>query len=66
MEFRRMREYSHEEFVDLILSLSEEELLELSKNYGGYPVLFRMALDDRISHIPFIQTGAAIIIENNN
>ncbi len=66
MEFRRMREYSHEEFVDLILSLSEEELLELSKNYGGYPVFFRMALDDRISHIPFIQTGAAIIIENNN
>lgn len=66
MEFRRMREYSHEEFVDLILSLSEEELLEFSKNYGGYPVLFRMALDDRISHIPFIQTGAAIIIENNN
>lgn len=66
MEFRRMREYSHEEFVDLILSLSEEELLELSKNYGGYPVLFRMALDDRISHIPFIQTGVAIIIENNN
>lgn len=66
MEFRKMREYSHEEFVDLILSLSEEELLELSKNYGGYPVLFRMALDDRISHIPFIQTGAAIIIENNN
>ena len=66
MKFRRMREYSHEEFVDLILSLSEEELLEFSKNYGGYPVLFRMALDDRISHIPFIQTGAAIIIENNN
>ena len=27
-------------------------------------MLFRMALDDRISHIPFIQTGAAIIIRN--
>ena len=65
MEFKKMREYTHEEFVNLILSLSEEELLELSKNYGGYPVLFRMALDDRISHIPFIQTGAAIIIEND-
>ena len=25
-----------------------------------------MALDDRISHIPFIQTGAAIIIRNEN
>ena len=64
MEFKKMREYTHEEFVNLVLSLNEEELLELSKNYGGYPVLFRMALDDRISHIPFIQTGAAIIIEN--
>ncbi len=64
MEFKRMREYTHEEFVNLVLSLNEEELLELSKNYGGYPVLFRMSLDDRISHIPFIQTGAAIIIKN--
>ena len=61
-----MRYYSHEEFVNLILSLNEEQLLELSARYGGYPVLFRMALDDRISHIPFIQTGAAIIIRNEN
>ena len=66
MEFKKMREYTHEEFVNLVLSLNEEELLNLSKNYGGYPVLFRMALDDRISHIPFIQTGAAIIIRNEN
>lgn len=66
MEFKKMREYTHEEFVNLVLSLNEEELLNLSKNYGGYPVLFRMTLDDRISHIPFIQTGAAIIIENDN
>lgn len=65
-EYKKMRDYSHEEFVNLILSLSEEELLKLSANYGGYPVLFRMALDDRISHIPFIQTGAAIIIKNEN
>lgn len=64
MEYKKMREYSHEEFVNLILSLNEEQLLELSSKYGGYPVLFRMALDDRISHIPFIQTGAAIIIRN--
>ena len=64
MELKKMREYTHEEFVNLVLSLNEEELLNLSKNYGGYPVLFRMALDDRISHIPFIQTGAAIIIRN--
>jgi 8-oxo-dGTP pyrophosphatase MutT (NUDIX family) len=61
-EYKKMREYSHEEFVNLVMSLSEEELLELSSKYGGYPVLFRMALDDRINHIPFIQTGAAIII----
>ncbi len=64
MEFKEMREYSHEEFVNLILSLNEEQLLELSANHGGYPVLFRMALDERISHIPFIQTGAAMIIRN--
>ena len=64
MEFKRMREYTHEEFVELVKSLSEEELLKLSANYGGYPVLFRMALDERICHIPFIQTGAAIIIRN--
>jgi len=64
MEYKNMREYNHEEFVNLILSLDEEQLLELSARYGGYPVLFRMALDDRISHIPFIQTGAAVIIRN--
>ena len=58
MEFKRMREYTHEEFVELVKSLSEEELLNLSANYGGYPVLFRMSLDERICHIPFIQTGA--------
>ena len=66
MEYKKMREYTHEEFVNLILSLNEEQLLELSARCGGYPVLFRMALDDRISHIPFIQTGAAIIIRNEN
>ena len=66
MEFKKMRDYTHEEFVNLIMSLDEKQLLELSKKYGGYPVLFRMALDDRISHIPFIQTGAAVIIRNEN
>ena len=66
MNFKKMKEYSHEEFVNLILSLDEQQLLELSAKYGGYPVLFRMALDDRVSHIPFIQTGAAIIIRNEN
>ena len=59
-----MREYTHEEFVNLILDLSEDQLLEFSSKYGGYPVLFRMALDERICHIPFIQTGADIIIRN--
>ncbi len=66
MEFKKMREYSHEEFVNLIKMLNEEELLELSAKCGGYPVLFRMALDTRINHIPFIQTGSAIIIRNEN
>ena len=64
MNFKKMRDYTHEEFVELVKSLSDEELLDLSANYGGYPVLFRMALDERINHIPFIQTGAAIIIRN--
>lgn len=64
MKYKKMREYTHEEFVNLILSLDEKELLELSTNYGGYPVLFRMALDERISHIPFIQTGSSIIVRN--
>lgn len=64
MNYKKMREYTHEEFVELVKNLNEEELLNLSANYGGYPVLFRMALDDRISHIPFIQTGSAIIIRN--
>lgn len=66
MKFKHMREYTHEEFVNLVSSLTEEELLELSAKYGGYPVLFRMALDERVCHIPFIQTGAAVIIRNEN
>ena len=66
MKYKKMREYTHEEFVNLIMNLDEEQLLELSSKYGGYPVLFRMALDERINHIPFIQTGAAIIIRNEN
>lgn len=37
-------EYTHEEFVNLIMSLDEEELLELSPQYGRYSVLFRMTL----------------------
>ena len=64
MDFKKMREYTHQEFVKLVKSLSEEQLLHLSANYGGYPVLFRMALDDRISHIPFIQTGASVIVRD--
>ena len=64
MKFKRMRDCTHEEFVNIVENLSEEEIKDLSANYGGYPVLFRMALDERICHIPFIQTGAAIIIRN--
>ena len=66
MQYKKMRDYTHKEFTELVKGLSEEELLDLSANYGGYPVLFRMALDERICHIPFIQTGAAIIIRNEN
>ena len=62
--YKRMKDYTHEEFVNLVMNLDEEQLLNLSANYGGYPVLFRMSLDERIKHIPFIQTGAAVIIRN--
>ena len=63
-EYKRMRDYTHEEFINIISNMTEDELLEFSANYGGYPVLFRMSLDERVCHIPFIQTGSAIIIEN--
>lgn len=65
-EYKRMRDYTHEEFINIISNMTEEELLKFSANYGGYPVLFRMSLDERVCHIPFIQTGSAIIIENEN
>lgn len=65
-EYKRMRDYTHEEFINIISNMTEDELLEFSANYGGYPVLFRMSLDERVCHIPFIQTGSAIIIENEN
>lgn len=64
--YKKMRDYSHEEFVELVESLNEQELLNLSANYGGYPVLFRMALDERICHIPFIQTGSSVIVRNEH
>ena len=66
MNFKNMREYTHEEFINLIKYLNENELIKLSSKYGGYPVLFRMALDERVSHIPFIQTGSAVIIRNKD
>lgn len=64
MRYKKMREYTHEEFVNLVLGLNETELFNLSANYGGYPVLFRMSLDPRICHMPFIQPGSAVIIRN--
>lgn len=66
VNFKNIREYSHEEFVNLVKNLSEDKLLELSANYGGYPVLFRMALDEELSHIPFIQTGASVIVRDEH
>lgn len=64
MEYKKMREYTHEEFVNLVLNLNETELIDLSAKKGGYPVLYRMSLDERICHIPFIQPGSAVIIRN--
>ena len=66
MKYKNMREYTHEEFINIISDMDDKQLIEFSKQYGGYPVLFRMALDERASHIPFIQTGAAVIIKNSN
>ena len=65
MKVKKMREYTHDEFVNLVLNLNETELIELSSTQGGYPVLYRMSLDERISHIPFIQPGSAVIIRNH-
>ena len=65
LKYKKMREYEHEEFIELIKKMDEEELLNLSKNYGGYPVLFRMSLEPEVTHIPFIQPGSAIIIRNS-
>lgn len=31
--FKKMREYTHEDFVKLVENLSEEELFDLSSNY---------------------------------
>lgn len=64
-KYKNMREYTHEQLIDIIEKMSEEELIELSARYGGYPVLFRMSLDPRVIHMPFIQPGAAIIIRNS-
>jgi 8-oxo-dGTP pyrophosphatase MutT (NUDIX family) len=64
--YKNMRSYKHEEFISMISKMNERELIEFSSKYGGYPVLFRMALDERVSNIPFIQTGSAVIVENEN
>lgn len=66
MDYKQMRSYTHEDLINLLSNLDEKQLLEFSAKHGGYPVLLRMALDNRISHIPLIQTGAAIIIRNEN
>ena len=66
MEYKRMRDYSHEEIVKIVSSLSEEEIKQFSSTKGGYPVLFRKSLPEEISHMPFIQPGSAIIIRNEN
>lgn len=66
MQYKNMREYSHEEFVELVERMSEEELLDFSAKHGGYPVLYRMSLDPRLKNIPFIQNGSCVIIRNEN
>ena len=64
MEYKKMREYTHEEFVDIVEKLSIEEIKEFSSLKGGYFVFERMSFNPRITHIPIIQTGSAVIIRN--
>lgn len=66
MDYKRMKDCSHEEVVSIVSELSEDKLKEYSSKYGGYPVLIRKALPEEISHMPIIQTGSAIIIRNEN
>lgn len=63
---RHMRDYTHDEFVEIVKNSDENGILELSNEHGGYPVFFRMSRDPRIAHIPFMQTGAALIVRNEN
>ena len=64
MKYKNIREYTHEEFIEIVSSLSEEEFLEFASEYGGGPIYLRKALDPSICHIPIIQTGSAVIIRN--
>ena len=66
MESKKLREYKHEELVNFIKDLSEQEIKDFSSAKGGYPVLIRMLLNPEICHIPILQDGAAIIIRNFN
>ena len=38
MQYKNMREYSHEEFVELVERMSEEELLDFSAKYDNIVV----------------------------
>ena len=66
MNYKKMREYTHDEFTELVSKLTEEQIKEFSAKEGGYPVFLRMALDPKICHIPNIQTGSAVIIRNES
>lgn len=66
MDNKKMREYKHEELVELVKDFSEQEIIDFSSSRGGYPVLLRMLLNPEICHIPILQDGAAIIIRNFN
>ena len=66
MNYKKMREYTHAEFTELVSKLTEEQIKEFSAKEGGYPVFLRMALDPKICHIPNIQTGSAVIIRNED
>lgn len=58
----------HELLISIILQLSEDEIIKLSKIIG-YPVFLRICLMPKIRHkFPLLQDGAALILidEDNN
>ena len=64
MDYKGIRDYTQEELVDIIRSFDEKGLKEFSATKGGYPVLIRKLINEKVCHMPILQDGSAIIIRN--